>query len=200
MVDGSFPIRMIAEILFKLKKYDEAFSFLDKYILELEDEINKSDLYECKSILLIKLEKYDKALDAINKAIKLHQDSKFLYIRKADILYKREEFEESIEVSQEIIDSDARNARTYYIQGKSYYKLKNFSEAKRKFKNALKFAYSEETKYYYYLALCDKALGDFNLANKNFRKGKKIAKENKNQKWIERINKSLSEISKNTSK
>lgn len=184
----SFYLRMIAEILFKLEKYEDTFSFIDKHISELEADEKKVDLYDCKSRFFAKLKRYDEALVSIDKGLKLDPDYRFMHLSKAYILYKEEKYDQAIDICQNLINSDLLLSKAYYTQGKSYYKMGEFLKAIEKFKKAKDSVSYKEPKFYYYLTMCYKAMGDNESTNRNYEQLKASVIEKKDKKWLEKLN------------
>ena len=186
----SFHIIMIAEILFKSKKYDETFKILDKNILEMDDEKSKVELFNCKYNLLMKVEKYEDSLIAINKAIEYDPEKSWLYIKKSYVLMKLQKYEPAIQVSREAILLSPSNDRAYYLQGKCLYLIKKFKKAIDSFDNAIKYASEDisKIKTFFYRGLSYKEIGDLENALKNFTKCKKVATNEKKPKWVEKAN------------
>jgi tetratricopeptide (TPR) repeat protein len=79
--------------------------------------------------LNIDLKEYTNALDDINKLIKINPYQIDNYISKADLLFKTDQFDEAISLSNSILEILPDNPDVLYLSGKSHYKNKNYFEA-----------------------------------------------------------------------
>lgn len=79
--------------------------------------------------LNIDLKEYMNALEDINKLIRINPYQIDNYISKADLLFKTDQFDEAISLTNSILEILPENPKVLFLSGKSHYKNKNYFEA-----------------------------------------------------------------------
>ncbi|MFW9978961.1 MAG: tetratricopeptide repeat protein [Candidatus Thorarchaeota archaeon] len=77
--------------------------------------------------------KYPDAERALRSALTLDSANKAALLLLAEVLYKREKFEEAVDIFDEVIVFDPRNARNHYLLGMCHMSLNNYWEASQAF-------------------------------------------------------------------
>ena len=123
-----------------------------------------------------------------NTAIGLKPDSISAYEQKAFFLYKRKQYEETIDFVEQSLGNSALYetedvSSMYYICGNAYYALEEYEEAAEKFKNALKYD-SKNPDIYGDYAITLAKKGDLNAATDAAQKAEEYGISNANMSLI----------------
>ncbi|NOQ25154.1 MAG: tetratricopeptide repeat protein [Bacteroidales bacterium] len=90
---------------------------------------SKTEYLKQRLIINIDLKEYTNALQDINKLTRINPYQINNYIAKADLLFKTDQFEKAISLTNSILEILPDNPDVLYLSGKSYYKNKNYFEA-----------------------------------------------------------------------
>lgn len=93
--------------------------------------LKKSDVeyLEQRIALNIDLKEYTNVLQDINKLIRINPYQIENYVCKADMLFKTDQFDEAISLTNSILEILPENPEVLYLSSKSYYRNKNYFEA-----------------------------------------------------------------------
>lgn len=90
---------------------------------------SKTEYLKLRLTINIDLKEYTNALQDINKLTRINPYQINNYIAKADLLFKTDQFDEAISLTNSILEILPDNSDVLYLSGKSYYKNKNYFEA-----------------------------------------------------------------------
>ena len=143
----------------QLEEYENALIYYDK-ALGL-NEYDK-DLWYNKSMSLFNLERYDDALFCINKALDLDNNN-FLLYNKAGILFKLNNFNESLEIYENLLEEMPNDIDLLIKISAVFYELKSFEDILKYSDMVLSIDdLNEEALFYKFLAL--KCLNKYEIA------------------------------------
>ncbi len=191
-----FYITDFAEELLDIEGIDAAINIVDKFLGQFDEDFDKSDCALAKSGLFLKVRNFSEALRFINKAIKFYPDSPYVFSDKAKIFFGMKKYNLAIKECKKSIQLDSSNYEAYYYYGKSLLKMNNFTKALEKFRKAAIIDIFNHIENHFYIGLCYNEIGNSKLALENFLICEMLAEENKNQKWIEKAKKYISDIKK----
>lgn len=82
---------------------------IDEYLAFESSDYNKSLLYQFKSLILLEMKEFEKALEAINKSIDFNPSSLQLYDSKIKLLLYFNEYDETLELLDDMVESFPKN-------------------------------------------------------------------------------------------
>ena len=180
-------------------QYHEALRLLAK-VLELFPESEK-DLKILEAAILKRMQKVDKGLDIINELIQKFPDDNDLLCYKAYWMQYLDEKEESIKLIKQLIKEEPENGLFQDTYGEILMYFEEYKEAAKKFLKAIMIGGNEWYIYQTYikLGICYKALENYDLASKNFNKGRELAEKSASDlemknKWVKIIDLFLTEL------
>ncbi len=186
-------------VLIYFNKYDELLDFLDE-ILELFPDEHKN--VEIKRAYILKEKRNIKeGLNIINELLDDYPDDKDLLVYKAYWLQYLTRKDEAIEIIQNLIQDDPDNGMYHDTYGEMLMSFQDYGKAKNEFLKSIEISsndwYAFQT--YIKLGICDKELGNLELALENLKKGKKFTENSRSdeetkQKWLQIANLFLTEI------
>ena len=186
-------------VLIYFNKYDELLSFLDE-ILEIFPDEHKS--IEIKRAYILKEKRnIEEGLRIINNLLDSYPDDKDLLVYKAYWLQYLARKEEAIETIQNLIEVDPNNGIYHDTYGEMLMAFQDYENAKNEFLKSIEIGsddwYIFQT--YIKLGICDKELGNLELALENLKKGKSFigksrSDEETKQKWLQIADLFLAEI------
>ncbi|MCK5170928.1 MAG: tetratricopeptide repeat protein, partial [Bacteroidales bacterium] len=95
----------------------------------IELKKSRSEYLQQRVTLNKEINEYDAALQDINKLIRIDPYEINNYIIKADLLFKTENFDKAINLTNSILKILPENPDVLYLSSKSYYKNKDYFEA-----------------------------------------------------------------------
>jgi len=186
-------------VLIYFNKYDELLSLLDK-ILEIFPDEHKN--IEIKRAYILKEKRnLEEGLKIINNLLKVYPDDNDLLVYKAYWLQYLARKEEAIETIQNLIEVDPDKGIYHDTYGEMLMSFQDYKNAKNEFLKSIETSsddwYIFQT--YIKLGICDKELGNLELALENLKKGKNFigksrSDEEPKQKWLQIANLFLAEI------
>jgi len=123
-------LKLRAQILFKLKRYQETM-FAYTYVIENTKDIRPEDIIEYSNIVLtIDSLDYKGALKAIEVGLdKLGANTVTFQLKKIEYLKKSNQVDEVVDQYNMLIKSNSRNEFWYYEKGKYLIEVKRYSQA-----------------------------------------------------------------------
>jgi tetratricopeptide (TPR) repeat protein/predicted transcriptional regulator len=186
-------------ILIYFNQYQEAIDLLDN-LLELFPE-NEKDIKILKAAVLKRMQNIDAGLDIINEIIRKFPDDNDLICYKAYWLQYLDEKEEAIKNVQKIIKKEPKNGLYQDTYGEILMYFEDYADAAKKFLRAIVIGSDDWYIYQTYikLGICYKALGNYDLALKNLKKGKELNKKSRHdpetkEKWLKIVDLFLAEV------
>ncbi len=186
-------------VLIYFNKYDELLSLLDK-ILEIFPDEHKN--IEIKRAYVLKEKRnLEEGLKIINNLLKVYPDDNDLLVYKAYWLQYLARKEEAIETIQNLIEVDPDKGIYHDTYGEMLMSFQDYKNAKNEFLKSIETSsddwYIFQT--YIKLGICDKELGNLELALENLKKGKSFigksrSDEETKQKWLQIADLFLAEI------
>ena len=186
-------------VLIYFNKYDELLSLLDK-ILEIFPDEHKN--IEIKRAYILKEKRnIEEGLKIINNLLKVYPDDNDLLVYKAYWLQYLARKEEAIETIQNLIEVDPDKGIYHDTYGEMLMSFQDYKNAKNEFLKSIETSsddwYIFQT--YIKLGICDKELGNLELALENLKKGKNFigksrSDEETKQKWLQIADLFLAEI------
>ena len=186
-------------VLIYFNKYDELLSLLDK-ILEIFPDEHKN--IEIKRAYILKEKRnLEEGLKIINNLLKVYPDDNDLLVYKAYWLQYLARKEEAIETIQNLIEVDPDKGIYHDTYGEMLMSFQDYKNAKNEFLKSIETSsddwYIFQT--YIKLGICDKELGNLELALENLKKGKNFigksrSDEETKQKWLQIADLFLAEI------
>lgn len=175
-------------ILIYFNQYQEAIKLLDN-LLELFPESEK-DIKILTAIVLKRTQNIKAGLEIINDLIQKFPKDKDLICYKAYWMQYLDNKEESIKVIQKLIKEEPENGIYQDTFGEILMYFEEYDEAVKKFLKAIMIGNDDWYIYQTYikLGICHKALGNYDLALKNLKKGKELRNKSRTdaetkQKW-----------------
>ncbi len=186
-------------ILLYFNKYQETIKILEN-LLDIFPESEK-DLKILKAAVLKRMQDVEAGLDIINELIQKYPKNNDLLCYKAYWMQYLEKEEEAIKIIQKLIKTEPDNGMYHDTYGEILMYSENYDEAAKKFLKAIVIDSDQWYLYQTYikLGICHKALGNFDLALKNLKKGKDLTEESAvdpetKQKWNAIVDLFLTEI------
>jgi tetratricopeptide (TPR) repeat protein/Mn-dependent DtxR family transcriptional regulator len=186
-------------VLIYFNKYNDLLSFLDE-ILEIFPNEHKN--IEIKRAYILKEKRnLEEGLKIINNLLDNYPDDKDLLVYKAYWLQYLTRKEEAIEIIQYLIEEDPNNGIYHDTYGEMLMSFQDYENAKKEFLKSIEISsddwYTFQT--YIKLGICDKELGNLELALKNLKRGKKFTEKSRydeetKQKWLQIADLFLAEI------
>jgi tetratricopeptide (TPR) repeat protein len=186
-------------VLIYFNKYDELLEFLDE-ILDLFPDEHKN--VEIKRAYILKEKRnIEGGLNIINDLLDGYPDDKDLLVYKAYWLQYLTRKDEAIEIIQNLIQDEPDNGMYHDTYGEMLMSFQDYGKAKNEFLKSIEISsndwYAFQT--YIKLGICDKELGNLELALENLKKGKKFIENSRSdeetkQKWLQIANLFLTEI------
>ena len=186
-------------VLIYFNKYDEILSFLDEVLERFPDEHKNVEIK--RAYILKEKRNIEGGLEIIKNLIEGYPDDKNLYVYKAYWLQYLGRKEEAIETIQELIEENPNNGMYHDTYGEMLMSFQDYTTAKKQFLMSIEISsddwYIFQT--YIKLGICDKELGNLELALDNFKRGKKFAEKSRleeetKQKWLQIANLFVAEI------
>ena len=186
-------------VLIYFNKYYDLLSFLDE-ILEIFPNEHKN--IEIKRAYILKEKRnLEDGLKIINNLLDNYPDDKDLLVYKAYWLQYLARKEEAIGIIQYLIEEDPNNGIYHDTYGEMLMSFQDYENAKNEFLKSIEISsddwYTFQT--YIKLGICDKELGNLELALKNLKRGKKFVEKSRSdeetkQKWLQIADLFLAEI------
>ncbi len=186
-------------VLIYFNKYDELLSLLDK-ILEIFPDEHKN--IEIKRAYVLKEKRnLEEGLKIINNLLKVYPDDNDLLVYKAYWLQYLARKEEAIETIQNLIEVDPDKGMYHDTYGEMLMSFQDYKNAKNEFLKSIETSsddwYIFQT--YIKLGICDKELGNLELALENLKRGKNSLEKSRSdeepkQKWLQIADLFLAEI------
>ena len=186
-------------VLIYFNKYDDLLDFLDE-ILEMFPAEHKN--VEIKRAYILKEKRNIEAgLKIINDLLDGYPNDKNLLIYKAYWLQYLTRKDEAIEVIKNLIQDDPDNGMYHDTYGEMLMSFQDYGKAKMEFLKSIEISsndwYAFQT--YIKLGICDKELGNLELALENLERGKKFIEKSRSdeetkQKWLQIAELFLAEI------
>ncbi|MFX1427151.1 MAG: hypothetical protein ACFFBE_11920 [Promethearchaeota archaeon] len=186
-------------ILIYFNQYREAIKLLDS-LLEIFREDEK-DVLILKAAVLKRAQEIEAGLEIINGLIQKFPDDNDLLCYKAYWMQYLDDKEESVKIVQKLIEKEPENGLYQDTFGEILMYFEEYEEAAKKFLKAIMI---EDSGWYIYqtyikLGICYKALEKYDLALKNFKKGRELAEKTTSdpeikKKWLNIIDLFLAEI------
>ncbi|MFW9823879.1 MAG: hypothetical protein ACFFE4_13125 [Candidatus Thorarchaeota archaeon] len=180
-------------------QYQEAINLLDQLLGKFPE--NEKDIKILNAVVLRRTRNIKAGLDIINELLKTYQEDNDLICYKAYWLQYLDEKEESLKLIQSLIKLEPENGMYLDAYGEILMYFEEYEEAAKKFLKAIVLGSDDWYLYQTYikLGICYKALGNYNLAIKNLRKGKELTKKTTSdpeakQKWLKITELFLSEM------
>jgi len=177
-------------VLIYFNKYSELLSFLDK-ILEIFPNEHKN--IEIKRAYILKEKrKIEEGLKIINNLLEDYPDDNDLLVYKAYWLQYLARKEEAIEIIQNLIEEDPNKGIYHDTYGEMLMSFQDYKNAKNEFIKSIEISsddwYIFQT--YIKLGICDKELGNLELALENLKRGKNSLEKSRSdeetkQKWLQ---------------
>jgi tetratricopeptide (TPR) repeat protein len=187
------------KFLIYFNQYQKAVDLLDN-LLKLFPEREK-DVKILKAAVLRKMQNVEAGLEIIKELIRKFPDDNDLICYKAYWLQYLDQKEEAIKIIQNIIKKEPENGLYQDTYGEILMYFEEYDEATKKFLKAIVIGGDDWYIYQTYikLGICYKALGTYDLALKNLRKGKELTKKSKQdletkEKWLKITDLFLAEI------
>ncbi len=186
-------------VLIYFNKYDEILSFLDEVLERFPDEHKNVEIK--RAYILKEKRNIEEGLKIINNLIEGYPDDKNLLVYKAYWLQYLGRKEEAIKTIQELIEENPNNGMYHDTYGEMLMSFQDYATAKNEFLKSIEISsgdwYIFQT--YIKLGICDKELGNLELALDNLKRGKKFAEKSRSeeetkQKWLQIANLFLAEI------
>lgn len=177
------------KILIYFNQYNEVLKVLDK-TLEIfpEDEI---DLLMKKASILKRKKEVEVGLGIIEDLLKKYPKNNDLLIYKALWYQYLDRKDEALKIIQELVEKEPDKGIYHDYYGEILMNFEEYEEAVGKFLKAILLSKNEWFIYQTYikLGICYKALGNYDLTEKNLKKGKEITKKSSidpetKQKWL----------------
>jgi len=186
-------------ILIYFNQYSEAIILLDS-LLEIFPKDEK-DIQILKAAVLKRAQEIEAGLKIINNLIQKFPDDNDLLCYKAYWMQYLDDKEESVKIIQNLIKNEPENGLYQDTYGEILMYFEDYEEAAKKFLKAIMI--DEEGWYIYQtyikLGICYKALEKHDLALKNFKRGRELAKKSTSDpemknKWLIILDLFLAEI------
>jgi len=117
------------------ENFARAIYFFDKALcIRVDDGCTYND----KAICLTEMKLYKSASACFNQGLKKDRNCIALYHNKGWFLHLQAKYRQAIICFMKALELDMTRSESLYSLGDSYYKLKNYSQAKKYFKQALK--------------------------------------------------------------
>jgi len=177
------------KILIYFNQYNEVLKVLDK-TLEIfpEDEI---DLLMKKASILKRKKEVEVGLGIIEDLLKKYPKNNDLLIYKALWYQYLDRKDEALKIIQELVEKEPDKGIYHDYYGEILMNFEEYEEAVGKFLKAILLSKNEWFIYQTYikLGICYKAIGNYDLTEKNLKKGKEITKKSSidpetKQKWL----------------
>ncbi|MFX0075124.1 MAG: hypothetical protein ACFE96_06765 [Candidatus Hermodarchaeota archaeon] len=186
-------------VLIYFNKYDELLDFLEE-VLELFPKEHKN--IEIKRAYILKEKRNIEAgLRIINDLLDGYPDDKDLLVYKAYWLQYLTRKDEALEIIQHLIEEEPDNGMYHDTYGEMLMSFQDYGKAKEEFLKSIEISSSDWYVFQTYikLGICDKELGNFEIALENLNKGKKIIGKSRSddetkQKWRQIADLFLAEI------
>ena len=186
-------------VLIYFNKYNDLLSFLDE-ILEIFPNEHKN--IEIKRAYILKEKRnLEEGLKIINNLLDNYPDDKDLLVYKAYWLQYLTRKEEAIEIIQNLIEEDPNNGIYHDTYGEMLMSFQDYENAKKEFLKSIEISsddwYTFQT--YIKLGICDKELGNLEMALENLKRGKTFIEKSRfdeetKQKWLQIADLFLAEI------
>jgi len=186
-------------VLIYFNKYYDLLSFLDE-ILEIFPNEHKN--IEIKRAYILKEKRnLEEGLKIINNLLDNYPDDKDLLVYKAYWLQYLTRKEEAIEIIQNLIEEDPNNGIYHDTYGEMLMSFQDYENAKKEFLKSIEISsddwYTFQT--YIKLGICDKELGNLEIALENLKRGKTFIEKSRfdeetKQKWLQIADLFLAEI------
>ena len=186
-------------VLIYFNKYNDLLSFLDE-ILEIFPNEHKN--IEIKRAYILKEKRnLEEGLKIINNLLDNYPDDKDLLVYKAYWLQYLTRKEEAIEIIQNLIEEDPNNGIYHDTYGEMLMSFQDYENAKKEFLKSIEISsddwYTFQT--YIKLGICDKELGNLEIALENLKRGKTFIEKSRfdeetKQKWLQIADLFLAEI------
>ena len=186
-------------IMIYFNQFQEALQLLDN-LLETFPESEK-DIQILKAAVLKRAQEIEAGLKIINNLIQKFPDDNDLLCYKAYWMQYLDEKEESVKIIQNLVKNEPENGLYQDTYGEILMYFEDYEEAAKKFLKAIMI--DEEGWYIYQtyikLGICYKALEKHDLALKNFKRGRELAKKSTSDpemknKWHNILDLFLAEI------
>jgi tetratricopeptide (TPR) repeat protein len=149
----------------------EAVSLYRQYLARYRD---RADVRVYLGGSLLNLDQFQGALDEANRAIALDARYAKGYILAGRVCAAREQWDLAQRFFGTAQHLDPRDLDTWYFSGRAFYDANHFEQAIKAFDRALR-AGAEQSRVYENLGLSQDALGQFDAAEKSFRKAVDLA-------------------------
>lgn len=186
-------------VLIYFNKYDEILSFLDEVLERFPDEYKNVEIK--RAYILKEKRNIEEGLEIIKNLIEDYPDDKNLLVYKAYWLQYLGRKEEAIETIQELIEENPNNGMYHDTYGEMLMSFQDYATAKNEFLRSIEIGSDD---WYIFqtcikLGICDKELGNLELALDNLKRGKNLAEKSRSeeetkQKWLQIANLFLAEI------
>lgn len=177
------------KILIYFNQYNEVLKVLDK-TLEIFPE-NEIDLLMKKASILKRKKEVEVGLGIIEDLLKKYPKNNDLLIYKALWYQYLDRKDEALKIIQELVEKEPDKGIYHDYYGEILMNFEEYEEAVGKFLKAILLSKNEWFIYQTYikLGICYKALGNYDLTEKNLKKGKEITKKSSidpetKQKWL----------------
>ncbi len=186
-------------VLIYFNKYDELLSLLDKMLEIFPDEHKNIEIK--RAYILKEKRNIEEGLKIVNNLLKVYPDDNDLLVYKAYWLQYLARKEEAIETIQNLIEVDPDKGIYHDTYGEMLMSFQDYKNAKNEFLKSIEISsddwYIFQT--YIKLGICDKELGNLELALENLKKGKNFigksrSDEETKQKWLQIADLFLAEI------
>ena len=180
---------MKIKILIYFNQYQETIKLLDKLLGTFPN--SEKDIKVLKAAVLRRMQNVEAGLDIINDLIQKFPSDKDIICYKAYWMQYLDKKEEAIKIIKQLIKEDPENGVYQDTFGEILMYFEEYDEAAKKFLKAIVIGSDNWYIYQTYikLGICYKALGNYDLARKNFKKGKDLTKKSSSeaetkQKWL----------------
>ncbi len=177
------------KILIYFNQYHETIKLLDN-MLELFPESEK-DIKVLKAAVLRRMQNIEAGLEIINDLIQKFPGDNDLICYKAYWMQYLDKKEEAVKIVQKLVKDEPENGVFQDTFGEILMYFEDYDEATKKFLKTIVISKDDWYIYQTYikLGICYKALGSYDLAIKNLKKGKNLTKKSSDdvatkQKWI----------------
>jgi tetratricopeptide (TPR) repeat protein/Mn-dependent DtxR family transcriptional regulator len=186
-------------VLIYFNKYDELLDFLDEILEKFPDEYKHVEIK--RAYILKEKRDLEAGLRIINDLLESYPDDKDLLVYKAYWLQYLARKDEALEIIEELIQNDPENGMYHDTCGEMLMSFQDYGKAKVEFQKSIESSSNDWYVFQTYikLGICDKELGNFELALENLKKGKKIIEKSRSdeetkQKWRQIADLFLAEI------
>jgi len=187
------------KILMYFDQFEEVMALLDKMLVKFpEDEKN---ITIKKAYILKERKNVEEGLELINELIEKYTKDNTLLLNKANWLHNLDKKEAALNILQELIEREPENGIYHDTRGEILMHYEDYDKAIIEFMKAIETSQDNWFIFQTYikLGICDKELGNFEIALENLNKGKKFLEKSRSdeetkQKWRQIADLFLAEI------